>query len=56
MQLSFAVIPLVQFTGNKRIMGEFVNAVWVRCVGWIMAVIIAGLNVWLLVMQFQTGF
>ncbi len=56
MQLSFAVIPLIQFTGNKQIMGEFVNAAWVRCVGWILALSIVALNIWLLVMQFQSGF
>lgn len=56
MQLSFAVVPLVQFTGNKRIMGEFVNAAWVRALGWVMALVIGGLNIWLLVMQFRSGF
>lgn len=56
MQLSFAVVPLVQFTGSKRIMGEFVNARWIRFLGWIMALIIGGLNGWLLIMQFHNGF
>jgi len=56
MQLSFAVVPLVQFTGNASIMGEFVNAAWVRVMGWGMAAVIAGLNLWLLIVQFRTGF
>jgi len=56
MQLSFAVVPLVQFTGNQHIMGEFVNAVWVRMIGWTMAAVIAGLNTWLIISQFRTGF
>jgi manganese transport protein len=56
MQLSFAVVPLVQFTGNVSIMGEFVNASWVRFTGWMMAAVIAGLNLWLLIVQFRTGF
>ena len=56
MQLSFAVVPLVQFTGNASIMGEFVNASWVRFTGWVMAALIAGLNLWLLIVQFRTGF
>jgi len=55
MQLSFAVIPLVQFTGSKRIMGEFVNAAWVRVAGWGAALLIAGLNIWLLLLQFHHG-
>lgn len=56
MQLSFAVIPLVQFTGSRRIMGEFVDPVWVRCVGWTIASVIVGLNGWLLLLQFRNGF
>lgn len=56
MQLSFAVVPLVQFTGKASIMGEFVNAAWVRLLGWFMAFMIAGLNLWLLIVQFRTGF
>jgi len=56
MQLSFAVVPLVQFTGNARIMGEFVNAAWIRLLGWFLAAVIAGLNLWLLIVQFHTGF
>lgn len=53
MQLSFAVIPLVQFTGDRRIMGEFIDPIWVRCIGWLMAATIVGLNIWLLVLQFR---
>jgi manganese transport protein len=48
MQLSFAVIPLVMFTGDRRKMGEFVNARWLQVLAWIVAVLIVGLNVWLL--------
>jgi manganese transport protein len=28
LQLSFAVVPLVMFTGDRKKMGEFVNAPW----------------------------
>lgn len=55
-QLSFAVIPLVQFTGSRRIMGEFIDPLWVRITGWILAGVIAGLNGWLLLLQFRKGF
>jgi len=48
-QLSFAVIPLVIFTGDRERMGEFVNARWLKALAWTTAVVIAGLNVWLLV-------
>lgn len=47
-QLSFAVIPLVMFTSNKHQMGEFANPAWLNIVAWIIAVIIAGLNVYLI--------
>lgn len=53
-QLSFAVIPLVKFTGDKRRMGEFVNARWLQMLSWGTAVLIVLLNVWLLV-QTATG-
>ena len=47
-QLSFAVAPLVLFTGDRRRMGEFVNARWLQALAWTTAVLIAGLNLWLL--------
>jgi len=56
MQLSFAVVPLVQFTGNSRIMGKFVNTSGIRFTGWVMAALIAGLNLWLIMTQFRSGF
>lgn len=48
LQLSFAVIPLVMFTSDRRWMGEFVNPVWLKALAWLVAIIIAGLNAWLL--------
>jgi len=45
LQLSFAVIPLVQFTGDRRKMGQFVNPVWVKILAWSTAAIIVTLNV-----------
>lgn len=51
MQLSFAVFPLVMFTSDKAKMGEFVSSKTITIVGYAIAVIIAGLNGWLL---FQT--
>jgi manganese transport protein len=53
MQLSFAVFPLVKFTSNKHLMGEFVNARWLKGLAWSTAVVIAGLNGWLLVQTFR---
>ena len=44
LQLSFAVIPLVMFTSNQRLMGEFVNPFWLKAVAWLVASIIVALN------------
>ncbi len=49
MQLSFAVIPLVKFTGDRARMGEFVNSRGLHALAWVTAVLIAGLNAWLLI-------
>lgn len=48
MQLSFAVVPLVMFTGSKMKMGEFVNKKWLQILVWIIAFIIIILNLYLL--------
>jgi manganese transport protein len=51
LQLSFAVIPLVIFTSSRKHMGEFVNAPWQKGLAWVVAVVIAGLNGWFLVLM-----
>ncbi|BAY08033.1 Nramp family divalent metal transporter [Calothrix sp. NIES-2098] len=48
LQLSFAVVPLVMFTSNRRLMGEFVNPLWLKILSWLVAIVIGSLNVWLL--------
>ena len=48
MQLSFAVFPLVRFTSDRAKMGEFVNPRWLAVLAYLIAFLIAGLNVWLL--------
>ncbi len=55
MQLSFAVFPLVAFTSSKVKMGEFVNPVWLKALAYLVAVVIAGLNIWLLLQIFRGG-
>jgi manganese transport protein len=51
LQLSFAVFPLVRFTSDREKMGEFVNSVGLRIAAYLVAGVIATLNIWLL---FQT--
>ena len=55
MQLSFAVFPLLQFTSDRRKMGEFVNAPWAKVLGYGIGVVIAGLNIYLLYQTFTGG-
>lgn len=52
MQLSFAVFPLVMFTSDKVKMGEFANPVWLKALAYAVALVIAGLNIWLLLQFF----
>jgi manganese transport protein len=53
LQLSFAVVPLVLFTGSRKTMGEFVNGRWLQGLSWLVAALIAGLNGWFLVLMFK---
>jgi manganese transport protein len=52
LQLSFAVFPLVMFTSDRRKMGEFVSPLWMQALAWLVAVVIAVLNAWLLYQTF----
>ena len=49
MQLPFAVIPLVQFTGSKKLMGNFSIGKPALVLAWIVSLTIVGLNIKLLV-------
>jgi manganese transport protein len=51
-QLPFAIVPLLLFTSNKALMGEFTNKKWVNVLGIICAVIIIALNIYLLYATF----
>jgi manganese transport protein len=53
LQLSFAVFPLVAFTSDRRKMGSFVNPTWLKVLAWLVAIVIATLNAWLLVQTFH---
>ncbi len=47
-QLPFAIIPLLLFTSNKKLMGSFTNKKWVNVLGVICAVVIIALNIYLI--------
>ncbi|WP_425313189.1 Nramp family divalent metal transporter [Paenibacillus mangrovi] len=48
LQLSFAVIPLVMFTGDKKKMGPHTAPKWLQILAWFITIVIAILNVYLL--------
>ncbi len=48
MQLSFAIFPLLMFTSDRKRMGEFVNPLWLKVLGYAVCTIIALLNISLL--------
>jgi manganese transport protein len=47
LQLPFAIVPLIRFTGDRKRMGELVNAGWVRLLSAACAALIVSLNLWL---------
>ena len=53
LQLSFAVVPLVYFTSQRSKMGSFVNSRGLATMAWLVAVVIMGLNAWLLIGTFR---
>ena len=48
MQLSFAIFPLMMFTSDKKRMGQFVNNLPTKIIGYLVCTVIAALNVYLL--------
>ena len=47
-QLPFAIYPLLRFTGQRRLMGRFVNPPWLSTAGWGLFGLITAANLWLL--------
>ncbi|RZM10748.1 MAG: divalent metal cation transporter, partial [Sphingomonas sp.] len=48
LQLPFAVVPLVMFTGSRAIMGPLASPAWLRALAWGITAVIIALNVTLL--------
>ncbi len=46
--IAFALVPLIMFTSSKKIMGSLVNHRVTTLVSWVIAVLIVGLNLFLL--------
>ena len=45
--IPFAILPLLHFTSSKRLMGHFVNSRKQMAVGWSFAVLVIGINIFL---------
>ena len=45
LQLGFAIIPLIHFNSDKKLMNEYAIKTWVKVLAWLSALIIVGLNV-----------
>ena len=44
-----ALVPLLLFTRDSKLMGELVNTRWVKRIGWAIVAIVVTLNGWLLI-------
>lgn len=53
LQLPFAIIPLMYFLGQKKIMGEWVNQRPIQFIGWIICFLITAANGWMLIQLFS---
>lgn len=51
MQLPFAIVPLIFFTADKKIMGEFAVRPFFNVLGWLAVILIAGLNFYFILSQ-----
>jgi manganese transport protein len=47
LQLPFAIVPLIRLTSAPHIMGRFASPAWLRRLAWGCALLIIGLNAWL---------
>ncbi|URJ33153.1 Nramp family divalent metal transporter [Candidatus Blochmannia vicinus] len=47
--IALALIPLLVFTGNAKLMDELVNSLLIKLVGWLITIIVIILNIYLLV-------
>src|SRR3954468_21423399 len=56
LQLAFAVVPLIQFTSDRKKMGDFATPMWVKILAWLAAFIIIALNLKLVFDTIAAGF
>ncbi|MBF0501532.1 MAG: Nramp family divalent metal transporter [Candidatus Riflebacteria bacterium] len=56
LQLSFAIVPLIHFTRDRRWMGNMITPLWAHILAWISAMLIIGLNLKLVLETILSGF
>ncbi|MBA3880853.1 MAG: divalent metal cation transporter [Sphingobium sp.] len=49
LQLPFAIVPLVAFTSDRAVMGDFASPRWLKVAAWSTAAVVIGLNATLLI-------
>ncbi|KAL4228559.1 hypothetical protein ACF0H5_011609 [Mactra antiquata] len=54
-QLPFALLPILHFTSNERIMGEFKNGTILKIVVWCLAVLVMAINYYLVILFVGSG-
>jgi len=47
--IALALVPLLRFTSDAKLMGDLVNTLWVKRTGWVIVALVVALNGWLLV-------
>jgi manganese transport protein len=53
LQLGFAIIPLIHFNSDKKLMGQFAIKPWVKALAWLSSAIIIYLNITLVISELQ---
>jgi manganese transport protein len=53
LQLPFAIVPLLHFTNDAQRMGPFRSGWMLRLGGWLTAIVVVGLNIWLALQTVQ---
>ncbi|WP_438422097.1 Nramp family divalent metal transporter [Bacillus siamensis] len=51
--ISFALVPLIMFTSNRRLMGALTNRKWVTALAWLIAVLVIALNLFVIYDSFR---
>ena len=55
LQLPFAIWPLLRFTGDRRVMGDFTSGRALQGAGWLLFAVIVSANAWLVVSTLPGG-